>query len=270
MKRLIRQIATFLGLLAPAGYRYPALDVEIVNQRQFHLVGSIHMGTVDMFPLPAELLDRLEQATALIVEADISGSDSPFDPIGAEPPLAERLDAATLERLQQICRELSFSYDSIDRVPAWQAALMLQARQAMMLGLRPDYGIDYQLINAARDRGVNIIELEGQQQQVDLLLQLPQGGLPLLEDTLIHWHTNARLLQTMVSWWLNHKPTWADNVPSTFSNEITEMLMNHRNQRWQQQLAALPQGNYVVSVGALHLYGENNLPDLLQAHTATF
>ena len=64
MKRLIRQIATFLGLLSPAGYRYPALDVEIVNQRQFHLVGSIHMGTVDMFPLPSELLARLEQATA--------------------------------------------------------------------------------------------------------------------------------------------------------------------------------------------------------------
>jgi len=39
--------------------------------------------------------------------------------------------------------------------------------------------------------------------------------------------------------------------------------MNQRNLRWKQQLSDLPPGNYVVAVGALHLYGEGNLPDLL-------
>ncbi|MGP2726656.1 TraB/GumN family protein, partial [Serratia marcescens] len=30
------------------------------------------------------------------------------------------------------------------------------------------------------------------------------------------------------------------------------------------QLEALPAGDYVVAVGALHLYGEDNLPAMLQ------
>ncbi|SLM63947.1 MULTISPECIES: TraB/GumN family protein [Dickeya] len=269
MQRLIRQIATFLGFLSPPVYRYPAVDVELARKRQFHLVGSIHMGTVDMFPLPRDLLEQLEHATALVVEADISGHDSPFSALAAEPPLAGRLDSETHQRLEQLCQELSFDYENLDRVPAWQAALMLQARQAMMLGLRPDYGIDYQLINAARDKGIAIIELEGQQTQLELLQQLPQGGLSLLEDTLLHWHTNARLLQTMVSWWIDQKPMRANHVPTTFGNDLTQTLIQHRNERWQRQLAALPQGKYVVSVGALHLYGEHNLPELLQAVSAT-
>lgn len=179
--------------------------------------------------------------------------------------MAERLAAADYAQLRQICQTLSFSENLIDRLPAWQAALMLQARQAQVLGLRPDYGIDYQLINAAKAQGLNVIELEGQQTQVDLLQQLPQGGLPLLEDTIRHWHINARLLQTMMGWWLDSKPgKLTPKIPAIFSNEMTDLLMNQRNRRWQRQLQALPPGNYVVAVGALHLYGDNNLPELLQ------
>ncbi|MCL7708426.1 TraB/GumN family protein, partial [Enterobacter kobei] len=80
----------------------------------------------------------------------------------------------------------------------WQVALILQANQAQRLGLRPDFGIDYQLLNAAQTHQVKVNELEGAQSQVELLRRLPQDGLALLEDTLIHWHTNARLLQIMI------------------------------------------------------------------------
>jgi uncharacterized protein YbaP (TraB family) len=51
----------------------------------------------------------------------------------------------------------------------------LQATQAQRLGLRGDYGIDYQLLNAARAR-MPIIELEGTDSQIALLRQLPDDG----------------------------------------------------------------------------------------------
>lgn len=266
MKPLLRRIATFLGLISPRSYSYPAVDIELVGHR-YHLVGSIHMGTADMSPLPDALLKQLDTATALVVEADISDSRSPFPASEHAPPLSERLDAEALDRLQQCCHSLALSYDSLDRLPAWQVALMLQARQATSLGLRPQYGIDYQLINIARQRGLPIIELEGQQAQVELLERLPHGGLPLLEDTLTHWHSNARLLQTMINGWLDYKTLRIDNLPDSFGNAMSEILMQQRNRRWQQQLTALPEGNYVISVGALHLFGDDNLPALLRAHS---
>lgn len=143
---------------------------------------------------------------------------------------------------------------------------MMQARQAQRLGLRAEYGVDYQLLQAARAQHKKVIELEGAQQQLAMLEQLPEGGMALLRDTLEHWHTNARLLQTMVSWWLDAKPRGAlETLPATFSAGLYDVLMHRRNRDWRQKLERLPAGNYVVAVGALHLYGEDNLPAMLQA-----
>jgi len=110
-----------------------------------------------------------------------------------------------------------------------------------------------------------MLELEGTQNQIDLLSQLPDDGKALLQDTLEHWHTNARLLQVMIGWWMNKPPEARDiALPSTFSEPLYEILMHQRNQLWCERLMALPPGQYVVAAGALHLYGEGNLPTLLR------
>ncbi|MHA7848067.1 TraB/GumN family protein [Serratia sp. D1N4] len=266
MGQLLRRIAAFLGITSPVTHAYPALDITLPGNRQFHLVGSIHMGTVNMSPLPARLIARLQQADVLIVEADITGSSSPFGQINEQNALEQRLSAEEFCQLQTLCQELGTDVATFSTLPGWQVALMMQARQAQQLGLRAEYGIDYQLLQAAKAQHKPVIELEGAEEQLSLLEQLPEGGMTLLHDTLEHWHTNARLLQTMVSWWLDAKPnTTLETLPSTFSAELYDVLMHRRNRNWQQKLAALPPGNYVVAVGALHLYGEDNLPAMLQS-----
>ncbi|MBM7342769.1 TraB/GumN family protein [Pantoea coffeiphila] len=248
----------------PVEYRYPALDISL-GQRHLHLVGSIHMGTRNMSPLPGQLINQLQYVDALIVEADITTGGSPFSDSEVCPPLAERLSAERFQLLEKLCSELSVDLQRIDTLPAWQVALMLQAQQAQRLGLRADCGIDYQLLQAAKERQIKIIELEGPETQLALLKSLPDQGMTLLEDTLQHWHVNARLLQTMVSWWLEAPPGSSGKtvLPDTFSSSLSDLLMHQRNERWCQQLHALPAGRYILAVGALHLYGEGNLPDLL-------
>ncbi|WP_455863961.1 TraB/GumN family protein [Pantoea agglomerans] len=264
MGKLLRKAASLWRLLSPVRYAYPAQDVT-TDHSQLHLVGSIHMGTQNMMPLPAALQAQLERADALIVEADITGSASPFSESETCPPLAERLTSEELTRLHRLCEEVAIGPEAIDTLPAWQVALMLQAQQAQRLGLRADYGIDFQLLKAARALQKPVIELEGPETQLALLRALPDNGLTLLQDTLIHWHTNARLLQTMISWWLESPPGQKQTaLPSTFNSALNDVLMLQRNQRWVQTLRDLPQGRYVVAVGALHLYGEGNLPDLLK------
>ncbi|CNH21512.1 putative ligase [Yersinia thracica] len=265
MSPLFRRIAKFLGIVTATTYSYPALDVTIPGERHFHLVGSIHMGTEGMFPLPHELLNKLNQADALIVEADITEAASPFGNETLAEPLIDRLSEEHYQQLLQRCEELNNDPLSMALLPAWQVALMLQARQAQRLGLRGEYGIDYQLLKAAAAQKKTVIELEGAQMQLDLLETLPDNGMSLLLDTLAHWHTNARLLQTMMSWWLEHHPiNDLSTLAPTFSQGLYDVLMIQRNKRWQQQLEQLPGGRYVVSVGALHLYGEGNLPELLK------
>ncbi|RSK67355.1 conjugal transfer protein TraB [Enterobacter huaxiensis] len=262
---LFNRIKASFRALFPRRYAWPGLDISLPGGQHLHLVGSIHMGTQDMSPLPPGLLKLLKHADALIVEADISGHESPFAGLESALPLQERLNNAQLAELTRLADEVGVSLSMLDTLPLWQIAMVLQATQAQRLGLRGDYGIDYQLLNIARARNMPIIELEGTDSQIALLRQLPDDGLMLLDDTLTHWHTNARLLQTMIGWWLDAPPTGAKlALPSTFSESLYDVLMNERNVAWRQMLHDLPPGQYVVAVGALHLYGEGNLPSLLK------
>ncbi|MEY8710550.1 conjugal transfer protein TraB [Mangrovibacter phragmitis] len=248
------------------GYSWPALDVVLPGGRYLHLVGSIHMGTPNMAPLPARLIRKLHSCDALIVEADILTGDSPFNNVPWCDPLESRLSAEQLAEVEQVANEAGVAMRQLDALPFWQIALVLQAHQAQRLGLRPEYGIDWQLLNAAQQSGRKILELEGSDQQIALLNTLPDDGLPLLLDTLTHWRTNAHLLQVMISWWLQTPPASGNtSLPNTFGDQLYDVLMNQRNITWNAYLQQLPPGRYVVAVGALHLYGSGNLPELLQA-----
>ncbi|PDO84698.1 TraB/GumN family protein [Kosakonia pseudosacchari] len=266
---LFQRLKTFFLALRVPHYRWPALDVDLPGGQHLHLVGSIHMGTYGMSPLPAQLLQKLRDADALIVEADIAGSDSPFDNLPPAEPLEQRLPPELLAQLDNTLQTLSLHRDEFDQRPAWHIALVLQATQAQRLGLRPEYGIDYQLLQAAQQYQVKVMELEGTSSQLDILRRLPDEGNELLQDTLTHWHENARLLQVMMSWWLENPPTEDElMLPSTFSQPLHDVLMHQRNQAWCERLFALPPGRYVVAAGALHLYGEGNLPALLRERAA--
>ena len=247
-------------------YAWPAIDVTLPGGRYLHLVGSIHMGTQGMSPLPAALLQKLRKADALLVEADVASGGSPFLNLPICPPLEQRLSAEQLKALDDTLSVLGLSREAFDTRPAWHIALVLQATQAQRLGLRPDYGIDYQLLQSAQQFSTPVVELEGTDNQVAILLQLADGGIELLQDTLTHWHENARLLQVMLSWWLESPPTGGEalTLPTTFSASLHDVLMHQRNQAWCERLLALAPGHYVVAAGALHLYGEGNLPTLLR------
>lgn len=262
---LLYRVKALWSALRGNHYTWPAIDISLPGNRHFHLVGSIHMGTRDMAPLPAKLLKKLRQADALIVEADVSGSDSPFSDLPSFAHIDERLGDEQRLRLQKVTDELGISPSLFSTQPLWQIAMVLQATQAQQLGLRAEYGIDYQLLTAAKQAHKPVIELEGASSQIELLCQLPDNGLALLDDTLTHWHTNARLLQQMMGWWLKAPPQNSDlTLPNTFSQSLYDVLMHQRNEAWRDRLCAMPAGHYVVAVGALHLYGEGNLPEMLR------
>lgn len=261
---LFQRVKSSLCALFRGRYTWPGLDITLQGGQRLHLVGSIHMGTRDMAPLPPRLVTLIHQADALVVEADITGNETPFRDLPVCLPLRERLSEAQFQSLEKLTDELGLSIALFDSQPLWQIAMVLQATQAQTLGLRPDYGIDYQLLNCARETDRQVIELEGAENQIALLRDLPDGGLALLEDTLTHWHTNARLLQVMIGWWMAQPPGKTPSLPNTFSQSLYDVLMHQRNLAWREKLHALPPGRYVVAVGALHLYGEGNLPSMLK------
>ena len=118
-------------------------------------------------------------------------------------PFEQRVNETQLATIISHCDLLSIPRYQIDDKPLWQIALILQSTQAMQL----DYNHNTALIIKLSNKPINkkaIIELEGIERQVALLLDFPQDGAQLLEDTLKNWHENARALQIMINWWLNY------------------------------------------------------------------
>lgn len=106
---LLNQLKRLWRALRGTPNSWPAIDLSLPGGRHLHLVGSIHMGTRDMAPLPAKLVKKLRQADALVVEADISGNETPFSNLPKYPPLVERLSAGQLSALENgsaswVCR----------------------------------------------------------------------------------------------------------------------------------------------------------------------
>ncbi|NYY74597.1 hypothetical protein DMH88_12885 [Escherichia coli] len=130
--------------------------------------------------------------------------------------------------------------------PLWQIAMVLQATQAQNWGCGQEYGIDYQLLQAAKQQHKPVIELEGAENQIAMLLQLPDKGLALLDDTLTHWHqrtvaaTNDELVAECTA--TNNDIT----LPNTFSQSLYDVLMHQRNLARRDKLRAMPPGRYVV------------------------
>lgn len=268
MKTLFRRLKDYLIPPDPqGGCTWPSVDLTLPGDISLHLVGSIHMGSETMYPLPGPLLERINRADGLIVEADITRPAPPFpgqDPEHPRLPVSERLPEHLRDDYRRYCEEQRQPVQTLDTLPAWQVALILQSAQAQSLGLRPHYGIDYQMLNAAHGQNIPVFELEGTQAQMQMLLDFPDEGLSLLEDTLAYWHDNARALQIMLGWWLDYRPEkLAQPLPATFSEQTYQHLMISRNDAWKTRLVQLPPGNYVVAVGALHLYGDHNLPSIL-------
>ena len=106
---LLYRVKTLWAALRGNHYTWPAIDITLPGNRHFHLIGSIHMGSHDMAPLPTRLLKKLKNADALIVEADVSTSDTPFANLPACEALEERISEEQLQNLQHISQEMGIS-----------------------------------------------------------------------------------------------------------------------------------------------------------------
>ncbi len=90
------------------------------------------MGSHDMAPLPTRLL-KAQNADALIVEADVSTSDTPFANLPACEATEERISEDQLKTCSTLA-EMGISPSLFSTQPLWQIAMVLQATQAQNWG----------------------------------------------------------------------------------------------------------------------------------------
>ena len=139
------------------------------------LLGSVHLGSEDMYPLAGEIEDAFESSAVLLVEADVRKIDmAKMQAVvlakGVYPAgdsLWRHITPGTRTKLEQFCEKYEFPCEGLSQFKPWVVSLTISTVPMAKAGMKPQLGIDmYFLEKAAKKR---VVEIESADQQVELI-----------------------------------------------------------------------------------------------------
>ncbi|HEY31918.1 MAG TPA: TraB/GumN family protein [Dehalococcoidia bacterium] len=248
-----------------------------------YLLGSVHIGKADLYPLSPAIEDAYDDSQYVVVEVDV-GSAGLFDSVellmekGMYPPgdnLQSNIPADLYSRLINKLEELEAGLflSMIDAFEPWVVYTMIVDLEYLELGYGAEYGIETYFLNKAAEDGKGVLELESMEFQLDVLDSLPYDlQILLLEDTVYNPLVEfEEQIESMFEVWRAGDVTEMEQM--VFGGVegypqyqlINEALIDERNFLMVEKLEGYLEDDevYFVIVGAAHLIGENGLVNLL-------
>lgn len=247
-----------------------------------YLVGSIHFGTPDMYPLPAEMTRAYEASQALVVEVNLMALDPTQMPqiVAAKAlyrdgtTLSKVLTPQTWKELDQVLKKFGTSAQMVEHQKPWFVSMTLTSLALRRFGFNEDLGIDNHFMKLANNNKP-IIGLETFQQQLDFLdgfsiteqeqmlketFEDIDKGTEFLADTLRAWRTgDAQQVDELMNEELRNG--------GDADKHMYQVLVADRNVAMVDKLERLLKrgGSYFVVLGAAHFVGKDGIVELLKA-----
>lgn len=240
------------------------------------LYGTIHVGRAHwVYPGPA-LVRALASVQTLALEMDITDPATVRAlrdlPPGTKTPL---LSAQTQQRIRVQVERQCLSRGALSTMhPVMQVGLLAAMAQRSD-GLDPAWAQENMLAGFAKGMGLKVVALETpQQQMLALIPRDPNESLEIVEDTLKRLEDGRvrKELNHIVQAWehgdlddLAAYEKWCDclNTPTDRAN--LRRILDDRNPQMADGIAALAmKGPVLAAVGALHMTGQQALPQLLE------
>lgn len=267
MSTVIKTSLTLLSLLLSYSIASEPLYFKATKgNKELMILGSIHMGNEQMYPLPDAITTFLKKSDAVITEIKLTDE---IPTLNIETISTKNvLNDKQKERLEDINRQLGFGSKAFLSSPAWQTALTLQISQFSKMGFSQELGIDTYITEQATQLNKTILGLESMAFQMGLFTNDPEVSQLLLTDTIDNWQENMKVSECLVqSWNAGNKQQLAElALQSAIDEELGDQFIYQRNRDWADKLntdSFIGDGQYLVVVGALHLVGKENLIDLL-------
>ena len=247
-----------------------------------YLVGSIHFGTPDMYPLPAEMTRAYEASQALVVEVNLMALDPTQMPqiVAAKAlyrdgtTLSKVLTPQTWKELDKVLKKFGTSAQMVEHQKPWFVSMTLTSLALRRFGFNEDLGIDNHFMKLANNNKP-IIGLETFQQQLDFLdgfsiteqeqmlketFEDIDKGTEFLADTLRAWRTgDAQQVDELMNEELRNG--------GDADKHMYQVLVADRNVAMVDKLERLLKrgGSYFVVLGAAHFVGKDGIVELLKA-----
>lgn len=237
---------------------------------QWIILGSLHLGTEDMYPLPPPVEQGFKAADTLVLEADLGKEPDPgllMARIQLPPGknLSQLLPAPLKDDLNQFLPTLGLRLKDMEPFQPWYVEMNIALRLLQGEGLQADLGIDRHFYHRHAQEGKSLLALETMDRQLELLAtdRLEDQALSLGE-TLKQAKEFRRYIQGLVdSWKTGDAVRLEEQYLSAMkaSPALYHRLMVQRNQAWARQMTAWSgeSKKYFLVVGAAHLVGQESL-----------
>jgi uncharacterized protein YbaP (TraB family) len=141
------------------------------------LLGSIHVGSKSMYPLPKEIEDAFERSTALLVEIDLNHVDLRKMQMlvfqtglyGGDETLWDHVSPETRQRLEAFCEKYGLPTMAMSKMKPWAAAMMVSTLPLMKSGMEMNLGIDKYFLDKAEKANKRVVEIESADEQMKLV-----------------------------------------------------------------------------------------------------
>jgi len=242
-----------------------------------YLLGSIHMLREKDHPIPSAIYDAYSQAEALIMEIDMDDIDPVADQAIATDlgliqdgrALADLMGPELYAEAESLAEALQIPLRLLDKSEPWYAAINVEMMMLMRIGFNPMHGIEFHLAEIASRDNKEIFGLETTRQQLEILdsLSLPSQR-ELLIQTLSDSAELSEAMDDMVNAWRYGDIEFLENSLLADMQEFDELhqaIVVNRNRNWVVRIEELlrEKDDYLIVVGALHLVGDQGVPNLL-------
>ncbi len=145
-----------------------------------YLLGTMHFGRPDLYPLDRAITRAFKRSTVLVVEADVSparmaGLIPKVLALMTYPPgrdLKSDVSAKTLKRLAAYCHKAGLPLGPYLRLRPWALAVVLPVMTMKKLGYSETQGLDIHLLKRAQATGKKVAALETAVNQLKMLADM--------------------------------------------------------------------------------------------------
>ena len=250
------------------------------GRNEMFLLGSIHAGSREMYPMSAKIRNAIRKADTMVFECDTTSAEAQqvtAQLMKSDTPLAEVISQSCYGGLEQAAEKLGYSMASFETLKPWAVTSTLTlaaAAQEMESGSsKAASALGVENMVRRQSGGKQILYLETAEEQLGLM----EGFSPALQEYLLDSACQAVLDPENVSgtdadveywpaWWKEgNAQAFADSyllgltqeASPDLAQEYHQTLMTGRNRRMAQSLQTMLESSephsYFVTVGLMHL-----------------
>jgi len=280
LKKLLGVLFIFYWLCPVYGASNPLFWKASKGEKTFYLLGTIHIGSDELYPLPESIHDALDMAQALFVEVDIRSLDK--DAVAkkiselsdmSEQSLFELLDSETWFSLDNVLDKYQLQLVKMDHMQPWYFMYLLSGLPASRGAFDPELGVDLYLMDLADRKHVPVVSLETLEYQLKMFADWSlDDQVTLLEEALKSNDESMESLTQLHDAWRDGdeaalleqemSPSEAGGIMTQF----WERIVDERNHSMFTYLLddTAEFKTAFIAVGAMHMIGDEGLVQLLE------